>query len=178
MKTVLLDGISVETTDAGAAAVVRLKAELISAVAKVSAKDGEIDAMKSRHASELAAVIAHVLDAETLDAVVASRIAVIDAAKAIIGADFDPSGKSEAMIRRSTATQKLGEARLTGKDDAYIQVVFDTLAATVGDIDAARLSSPTSIDFTTAIKAYDAQATVHNKLINKALKNDPEIGIT
>ena len=178
MKTVLLDGISVETTDAGAAAVVRLKAELISAVAKVSAKDGEIDEMKSRHASELAAVIAHVLDAETLDAVVASRIAVIDAAKAIIGADFDPSGKSETMIRRSAATQKLGEARLTGKDDAYIQVVFDTLAATVGDIDAARLTSPTGIDFTTASKAYDAQATVHSKLINKALKHDLENGIT
>jgi hypothetical protein len=162
MKIVLLDGVPVETTDEGAAAVVRLKAELINAVAKVSAKDGEIDAMKSRHASELAAVIAHALDADALDAAVASRIAVIDAAKAILGADFDPSGKSETMIRRFVAAQKLGEAKLTGKDDAYIQVVFDTLVATASDIDPARLLASTSVDMTTAIKAYDAQATAHN----------------
>ncbi|MEA2729895.1 MAG: uncharacterized protein QOF70_4370 [Acetobacteraceae bacterium] len=163
MKTVLLDGVPVETTDEGAAAVVRLKAELISAVAKVSAKDGEIDAMRSRHASELAAVIAHALDADALDAAVASRIAVIDAAKSILGAEFDPSGKSEPMIRRFAAAQKMGEARLTGKDDAYVQVVFDTLVATVGDIDPARLLASTGVDVTTAIRAYDAQATApHN----------------
>jgi hypothetical protein len=161
MKIVLLDGVPVETTDEGAAAVVRLKAELINAVAKVSAKDGEIDAMKSRHASELAAVIAHALDADALDAAVASRIAVIDAAKAILGADFDPGGKSETMIRRFVAAQKLGEIKLTGKDDAYIQVVFDTLTATASDIDPARLLSSASVDVTTAIRAYDAQATIH-----------------
>jgi hypothetical protein len=162
MKTVLLDGVPVETTDEGAAAVVRLKAELISAVAKVCAKDGEIDAMKSRHASELAAVSAHALDADVLDAAVAARIAVIDAAKSILGAEFDATGKSEPMIRRFAATQKIGEARLTGKDDAYVQVVFDTLAATAGDTDPAHLLIAQGVDVTTAIRAYDAQATGHS----------------
>jgi hypothetical protein len=161
MKTVLLDGVHVETTDEGAAAVVRLKAELTSAVAQVSVKDDEIDAMKSRHASELAAASAHALDADAFDAAVASRIAVIDAAKSILGAEFDATGKSEPMIRRFVAIQKIGEARLTGKDDAYVQVVFDTLAATVSDTDHERLLIAQCVDVTTAIRAYDAQATTH-----------------
>lgn len=167
MKTIVLDGVAVETTDEGAAAVVRLKAELITAVAKVSAKDGEIDAMKSRHASEMAGVIARVLDADALDAAVASRIAVIDAAKSILGADFDPGGKSDMAIRRLAAVQKLGEARLAGKDDAYVQVVFDTLVATISEIDAASIPTTASIYVSTAMRAYDARAIIpHNPYKN------------
>ena len=129
MKTIMLDGVAVETTDEGYAAVVNLQAALNGAVAKVSAKDGEIDALKAAHATELAAANAKVLDAAALDAAIAARIAVIDAAKTILGKNFDPTGKSDAEIRRAAVAAKLGDAKVAGKDDAYVGAAFDTLTA-------------------------------------------------
>lgn len=129
MKTVILDGVSAEISDEAADAVVKMKAALIGAVATVSAKEGEISALKANLASELAAASAHVHDREALDAAVALRIGVIDSAKVIQGAAIDATGKSEVEIRRLAVTSKLGEVWVADKDDAFIQVAFDTLFA-------------------------------------------------
>jgi hypothetical protein len=163
MQTVLLQGVPIETTDAGAAAVVRLQAELVGAEAKVAVKDDEIDAIKRRHATELAAVVAHSLDVEELDEAVASRIALIGAARSILGADFDPTGKPDMVIRRFAAEQKLGEAKLADKDDAYVTIVFDTMAATIGNTNLAQTPTSPAVQPNDAIKAYNAQNAIQHK---------------
>ena len=157
MKTIMLDGVSVETTDEGAAAIANMQAALAGAVARVSAKDGEIDALKASHATELAATNAKVLDAAALDAAIAARVAVIDAARGILGKDFDTTGKTDAEVRRAAVAAKLTDARLVGKDDAYVQAAFDTLTATaVADVDPARAAIIANTPAKDAVSAYDA----------------------
>ncbi len=156
MKTVILDGVAVETTDEGAAAIVSMQSALAEAVKRVSAKDGEIDGLKATHLAELAAANAKVMDAAALDAAIASRTAVIDAARTILGAAFDVAGKSDADIRRAAVTLKLGD-KVAAKDDAYIGAAFDTLTATavVADADPARAAIIANAPVKDALSAYD-----------------------
>ena len=111
LTSVTIDGIAVETTTAGMAALDRLKLAL-------EAKDGAI-----------AALTAKVLDADAIDAIVVERCAAIEGARAVFGTGFDPTARSAADIRRSVASHLLGRS-LDGRSDAYVQAAFDTLVAT------------------------------------------------
>ncbi|RYF17997.1 MAG: hypothetical protein EOO77_11385, partial [Oxalobacteraceae bacterium] len=57
MKTVILDGVPTEISDEGAAAVSKMEQALIGAAAAVSAKEEEINALKTDLASELDAAV-------------------------------------------------------------------------------------------------------------------------
>lgn len=135
-RTVLVDGLSVETTDAGAVAIQKLQKDLADAQAAaekatrdhsaaLAAKDAEIDKLGKKVMT----------DAE-IDARVAVRARLCETARKI-----DPKvvtdGKTDADIRRAVVDTKIGDAA-KGKDDTYIEVRFDILAEDAGKADPVR----------------------------------------
>jgi hypothetical protein len=132
-RTVLVDGLSVETTDAGAQAISKLQKDVTDATAlyvkacdehktviaakdaDLAKKDAEIDSLKGK-----------VLTDAQIDARVQARADLIATAKQIADADY--TGKSENEIRKIAVIAKLGDAAIKDKPDAYVQARFDILA--------------------------------------------------
>lgn len=134
LRKVLVDGLQVETTDAGATAIEKLMKDLSSSAARIETltadhakaladkdatiakKDAEIDTLKGK-----------VLDGSALDAAVQARGDLIATAKAIVS-DIETQGLSDAAIRKAVVTKKLGDSVVKDKSDAYIDARFDILA--------------------------------------------------
>ena len=133
LTTVTVDGLSVETTDAGAQAISKLQTELADArkdlvttgtdhatalAAKdteLAGKDAEIDTLKATQLS----------DAD-LDKKVNDRADLIATAKQV--ADKDYAGLSDTDIRKTAVAAKLGQDTVDGKSDDYISARFDILS--------------------------------------------------
>lgn len=125
-RTVLVDGLQVETNDAGAVAIERLQKQLSDSQAvhqkalsdhqaELAKKDAEIDSLKAK-----------VLSDADLDARVKARADLVTKAKALAPAVV-VDGKSDADIRRSVVAAKLGDAAIADKSEAYIDARFDIL---------------------------------------------------
>ena len=160
-RTVLIDGLSVVTTDAGAQALEKLQGQITDAQAAltamtvtVNAKDGELAAKDAKIAEMEKATLS---DAD-LDAKVAARADLIGQAKAI-AKDVATSGLSDADIRKAAVVAVLGDAALTGKSDAYVDARFDILSedAAKGDPVADALKTGVTV-------ATDARAEYINRL--------------
>lgn len=132
MKTVLVDGLSVETTDAGAQAIAKLQAQvkdgqtaLATAQAAhttaIAAKDGQIAKLEAERDD----LKGKVLTDQQIDARVKARADLIADAKAIHDGDY--AGKSDADIRKAAVVAKLGDSAIADKSDAYVQARFDIL---------------------------------------------------
>ncbi len=126
LKNILVDGLMVETTDAGEAAINKLKGMLGDAgkaltdanaahATALAAKDAEL-ATKDAEITELKG---KVVDGAALDKLVADRAAVVAKAKAI-APTLDCAGKSNMDIKRAA----LGDAA-KDKSDAYVDAAFD-----------------------------------------------------
>ncbi|MDR7032946.1 DUF2213 domain-containing protein [Mesorhizobium sp. BE184] len=133
LRKVLVDGLQVETTDAGATAISKLLGDLASSAAKLTdaetkhqaalaakdadlaKKDAEIDGLKAKALS----------DAD-LDKKVTARADLIGKAKAV-AKDIKTDGLSDAAIRKAAVTAALGDAAVADKADAYIDARFDIL---------------------------------------------------
>ena len=136
LTTITVDGLSVETTDAGAQAISKLNKDLESArqstkdstVANTEAlavkdkelagKDAEIDALKAK-----------VLTDADLDKLVNDRADLIAVAKQVADKDF--TGMNANEIRKTAVAAKLGLAAIDGKSEDYIAARFDILAEDV-----------------------------------------------
>lgn len=134
LRKILVDGLQVETTDAGAQAIEKLSgqlatnskalddakadhaAELADKDKEIAGKDAEIEKLKSEQLS----------DAD-LDTRVEVRAALVDAARKI-DPDVKIEGVSDAEIRKAVVTTKLGDAAVAEKSEAYIEARFDALA--------------------------------------------------
>lgn len=130
LKTIIVDGLPVETTDAGEAAINLLKGKLADAAAAlqtastthtaaIAAKDAEL----AKKDAEIDALKGKVLDATQLDAIVAERASVIAKARAL-DAKVVTDGKSLIEIKRAV----LGDAA-KDKPDAYVDAAFDLKTA-------------------------------------------------
>lgn len=139
-RTVLVDGLAVETTDAGAIAIAKLQKDVTDATSlyvqtcdahktAIAAKDAEI----AKKDAEIDALKAKVMTDAQIDERVKARADLIAVAKLIADADY--TGKSEAEIRKAAVVAKLGDTAIAGKPDAYVHARFDILAdeAKVGD---------------------------------------------
>lgn len=134
LRTVVVDGLSVQTTDQGAQAIAKLQKDLETAAAKFTdAERVHADAIKAKD-QELAKKDAEVddlkgkvLDAKALDALVQARSDLITKAKQI-AADIKVDGLSDAEIRKAAVVAKLGDAAIKDKAEAYIDARFDILA--------------------------------------------------
>lgn len=120
-RIMLVDGLSVETTDAGAQAIEKLQGQLKTlADAKDTAQataDAEIERLKGLSMKD-----------EDVAAMVASRADLLSQARTVLK-DAIPATLSDADIRRKVVTAKLGDAAVAGKSDAYVQVRFDDMVA-------------------------------------------------
>ena len=132
LKNILVDGLMVETTDAGEAAINKLKGMLDAAskametasadhAKAIAAKDGEL----AKKDAEIDDLKGKVLDAKALDALVADRSAVVAKAKAI-APKLDTAGKTNMEIKRAA----LGDS-VKDKPDAYVDAAFDLKTADV-----------------------------------------------
>lgn len=153
-RTVIVDGLSVVTTDAGAQAIEKLQRQIVDAAADheraIAAKDAEI-ATRDARITELEG---QVLTDAQIDERVAARAALIDNAAKVAGAEIKASGKADKDIRRAAIAKRLGDDAINGKSDAYVEAMFDALASGV-------VTTPKSDPFADAtsagIKTNDAQ---------------------
>ncbi|EMG53156.1 hypothetical protein WYI_13997 [Ochrobactrum sp. CDB2] len=133
LKTVTVDGLSIEVTDQGAQVITKLQKQIADAdaaqtklisdhKAAIDAKDGEI----AKKDAEIDALKGKVLDGAALDAAVQARGDLVVKAKAI-APDVKTDGLSDAAIRKAVVVAKLGDA-MADKGDAYIDARFDILA--------------------------------------------------
>ena len=143
LRTVVVDGLSVSTTDQGAQAIAKLQKDLETSaanLAKLTADHAEAikakDAELAKKDAALDAEKAKVLDAAALDKLVQARGDLIATAKAI-AVDVKTDGLSDAGIRKAVVTAKLGDAAVKDKAEAYIDARFDILAE-----DAAKNADP------------------------------------
>ncbi len=154
MKTLTIDGHAVALDDAAFIAVSTLQKQLGTTVADalakdtalndakaehakaIEAKDGEVLKLQADHKVELTAKDARIaeleksaLTADKLDAAVAERSAVLEAAKPILGDGYDAKGKTVADVRRAAVAKLLGDKAVEGKTDEHVVIAFDTLKA-------------------------------------------------
>lgn len=140
-RTILVDGLSVETTDAGVQAITKLQSQLQdsqTALSRATADHTAALALKDAEIAKKDATIddlqGKVLTDAALDARVQARGDLVATAKRIHDADY--TGKSDADVRKAAVVGKLGDAAIAGKPDAYIEARFDILA------DAAKPTDP------------------------------------
>lgn len=140
LKTLIVDGLTVETTEQGLLAVNKIadakhaavralsdaKIEHETAInakdAELAVKDAEIDALKAAKLS----------DAE-IDAKVQARSDLLTKAKSVADTDF--TGLSDADIKKAAVVAALGDAAIEGKTEAYIDARFDILAESASQAD-------------------------------------------
>lgn len=133
LTTITVDGLSVETTDAGAQAIGKLTKELADAKAETKkSTDDHAAALKVKD-TELAAKDAEItklkesqVTAEDMDKLVKDRADLTAKAKSI--ADVDYSGQSVDEIRKAAVVAKLGADAVKDKSADYIAARFDILA--------------------------------------------------
>jgi hypothetical protein len=132
-RKILVDGLSIETTEQGAQVIEKLQKQLTDAAAATKTlTDAHATALAAKDAdlakkdAELDGLKAKVLSDAEIDARVKARADLIGTAKAI--ADGDYTGKTEAEIRKAAVVAKLGDAAVKDKADAYIAARFDILA--------------------------------------------------
>lgn len=143
-RTVMVDGLSVETTDQGAQAIEKLIKDRDEARAALSdAQKGHNEALAAKDADlakkdhEIDDLKSKALDDAAIDKLVADRADLVAKAKAIV-ADVKTDGKTAAEIRKAVVTSKLGEDVVRDKADAYIDARFDILVEDVQGTDAVR----------------------------------------
>lgn len=170
LRKILVDGLQVETTDAGAHAITKLQTDLASSAAKVSqlqtdhaaalaAKDAEL----AKKDAEIDTLKAKVLSDADLDKKVAARADLISKAK-VVAKDIKTDGLSDAAIRKAAVAAVLGDANVADKTEAYIDARFDILVedATKNKPDAFRQAVQTGIitgDAAAQDKAYGAMVS-------------------
>lgn len=135
LRKIMVDGLSVETTDAGAQAIEKLTKKIAddAVVASKALTDGKAahDKDSATKDAEIADLRAKVLTDAALDAKVAARAELVGKAKALV-ADVDTAGKSDADIRKAVVVAKRGAA-MADKSAAYIDAAFDLLTEDAGD---------------------------------------------
>ena len=122
LKKIVVDGISIDTTEQGAQALEKLQKQVADGAATVQTlkdacakMEAERDALKSK-----------VLTDADIDARVQSRVELLTVARGVHDADY--KGKSDSDVRKMVVAAKLGDAAIAGKSDAYIAARFDILA--------------------------------------------------
>jgi uncharacterized protein len=165
LAKVIVDGLTIETTDQGVQVIQKLQSQLTDANAAfekmkkekeedVKKKDAELGAKDA----EILALKSKVLDTKALDAAVAARSQVVDKARAMMP-DVKVDGVSDADIRRAVVAHKVGASVVDGKPDDYVLGFFDNLSREIQDHQGIRhaLSNPAPAASTvTGQKAQDA----------------------
>lgn len=133
LRTVVVDGLSVQTTDQGAQAIEKLQKALADSaanIAKLTADNANAVAKKDEEIGTLKADKKKLEDAAPkpadIDRMVADRAALVTAAKAV-DEKIVTDGKSDAEIRKAVVTARLGDEAVKDVSDAEITGMFKAL---------------------------------------------------
>lgn len=173
LKTITVDGLLVETTDAGAIAIDKLKGLLAAQDAAhttvVSAKDAEIARLNGELATKdaaLDAANAKVPDTTAMDAMVRARAKLVgDAAVVAPGLSLD--GLSDDAVRTAVVTKALGDAAVAGKPQSYIDARFDILVEDA----AANGKLNTALGDAAAAPTVAGDASAHDAALTNSVTN-------
>lgn len=142
LKTVLVDGLQVETTEAGAQAIAKLTADAArvadahtKSLADAEAKLAKADAALAKAEAERDAALAKVLSDADLDKAAAARGDLIAKAKAL-APNVVTDGKPALDIKKAVLVDR--KINLDGKSEAYVEARFDTLVEDHAGQDATR----------------------------------------
>lgn len=144
-RTVLIDGLSVVTTDAGAQALEKLQSTIADKDKALADKDAEHAKTIAAKDKELATKDAEIdklkgaqLSDADLDKRVAARAKLLgDAAK--VDDKVTTEGLADAEIRKAVVAAKLGDDAVADRSEAYIEARFDAL------VEAADAAKPDQI---------------------------------
>lgn len=103
----------------------------------LEAKDGELAGLRAAHATAIQAkdgeieALRAATDPAALDARVAQRAALVQQARRILGDAYDPTGRTDADVRRDAVTRAMGTALTdaANRSDAYFDAAFETVVA-------------------------------------------------
>lgn len=143
LKTVTLDGLPIQTTDAGEAAINMLKGKLEQAATALTTADAKFTTDKAALEQQVADLTKKLADAEakipTADALagmIATRAKLLgDAARLAPAIATTLADKADDDVRKLAVTAKLGDAMVAGKDQAWLNVAFDMAVAQLGAAD-------------------------------------------
>jgi hypothetical protein len=146
LRNMMVDGLPVQTTDAGAIAIEKLTADRTKLTADLAALQTQLDAAKKEKEEEVAKKDAAIEDAKSkildqagIDKLVADRVALESVAKAI-HKDVKTTGVNDNDLKKSVVLAKLGDDALKtadGKDETYVTAFVDARFATLAE-DAAK----------------------------------------
>lgn len=93
--------------------------------ARLDALQGELDGTKTK--------LTEATDPKRLDAAITERVALLDKARPVLGADFKFDGMSARAIKEAVIAKLDAAAKFDGKSDEYVQGRFDSLSLTAAD---------------------------------------------
>jgi hypothetical protein len=139
LKKITLDGLTIEVTDQGYEAIIKLQKAITDGdAAKAKAEKDLADAVTA-HATaigtkdgEIAGLRKQIPDAAALDKLVSDRAALVDGARKVLGTTYDPAGKSAADIKRAVATKAFGDESVKDQADAYVDGLFAAALKSAG----------------------------------------------
>lgn len=169
LQSIIVDGITLETTAQGAQALKKLQDQLqASTDASTQAANDHKAAMdaKDRDLAERDAKITElegkVLDAKALDALVADRSKLVSQAVKLVPT-LSCDGKDAGTIKREVVQAKRGEAAVKDKSDAYVDATYDLLVeAAVADSGAGDTFREALINGGTGGSGGDARAAMND----------------
>lgn len=179
-KTILRDGFSIEVTDQAEVYIGKLEdstKELAGKLAASDAKIGELTAAMSTKDGEIAALEQKVKDAELspaqLEKLVADRSALIASAKAV-APNVVTDGKTEAEIRKSVVSAKLGDAVKDMGDEA-IAGAFKVLTkdVKVDPVRDALVNGAGTVQVDDAAADYEKAVSAAKQKLSDAWKGEP-----
>lgn len=142
LKKVVVDGLTIDTTEQGAQMIDKLQTTVKDSAKALSdakaehktaieAKDEEIGTLKADLAAAKAAAVIDV------DKLVADRSALVTQVKAI-DAKIDPTGKTDAELRKAAVVAKLGDEVVADAGEAEINGMFKAIAKDAKPADPVR----------------------------------------
>lgn len=139
LRKVVVDGLTIETTDAGAEVIAKLNAQIADGKAAIDKAVKDAAEVKTAHDKaladkdkEIADLKAKIPTVDQLEEMFDRRAAVIDAAKKL-APDLDPKGKLLADVRKAVVAKRLGDGAVKDRSDDYIAAQFDALATLAKD---------------------------------------------
>lgn len=130
LRTIMVDGLSIQTTDQGAQAIEKLQGQLRDSAAKIETLSTEHNATLTRKDAEIGELKVKLADAEkkipdaaTLDRMAAERSSLIDSATKI-AKDLKCDGLTDAEIRKAAVSAAFGEDMVKDASEAEILGMF------------------------------------------------------
>jgi hypothetical protein len=144
LRTVVVDGLSVQTTDQGAQAIEKLQKAVADAQTKLTDAETSHKAEIAKKDEEIGTLKADKKKLEDaapkpadIDRMVADRAALVTAAKAV-DEKIVTDGKTDAEIRKAVVTARLGDEAVKDVSDAEITGMFKALTKDAKPNDSVR----------------------------------------